>query len=86
MCYKIWYILWNLEWYRLFLIPEYVLSLVEMIELDCDPEELIYDILSYCDLHKCSIENIIKNDVASIFHVTGFINSFVALFFSDFTS
>ena len=59
MCYKIYYILFNLKWEKLFLIPEYIWSLFEMIELDCDPEELIYDILSYCDHHKCSFDNII---------------------------
>ena len=56
-----------------------------MVKLDCYLQELIYDILIFCDKHSCSFENVIANDVQSIFQVTGTFNSFVAIFFTDFT-
>ena len=50
-----------------------------MVDVQCEMEDLLYDVMMFCGDHDCDIETIVKNDEASIFQIIAIINSFAAI-------
>lgn len=66
-------------WYKLYELPLKAYAFYEMIDSECDAEELIYDMWYFCSYHNCTIESIIENDKQHMFQITGLLNAVASI-------
>ena len=83
MLYKIYEIMEYRIMHRIYELPGYFYDLYLIADSECELEENIYDLIVICDTHICTLEKVVENEVASIFQVTGVINSILAVYYMD---
>lgn len=79
MIYHVYKVFFDQEWQNMFIVPGFVYDIYLSAVVDCQVEELIYDLFEFCDKHNCTAMKIIENDIASIFQITGIINGLCAV-------
>ena len=52
-----------------------------MFDGECEAEEIIYDLMIFCEKNDCKFETLVRNDIAKVFQVTGFANSIASVIF-----
>lgn len=67
MIYHVYKVFFDKEWENLFIVPGFVYDIYLSAVVDCQVEELVYDLFEFCDKHNCTAMKIIENDIASIF-------------------
>lgn len=78
--YKMYKIVDNGEWWRLYEYPSYLYTLWTMLDMDCQIEDVIYDFWITCKSKDCSPGMIFQNEVKSVFQITGIINAAIEIF------
>ena len=72
-------------WYKLYEIPMKAYAFYDMMDMECDSEELIYDVWHFCATHNCSMQEILHNDRSHIFQITGTINAVASIIYGHYT-
>ena len=80
--FKIFSILAYLEWAKIYEIPMYSLSLYEMFVQDCQIQEFLFDIISFCGKHGCTVSQLWQNEINSALIITGVVNAVVAIIYN----
>lgn len=71
-------------WYKLYEFPLKFYAFAEMIDTECNAEELIYDMWYFCAFHDCSIYTIFQNDSAHLFQITGMLNAAASIVYGHY--
>ena len=71
-------------WYKLYELPMKAYAFAEMIDSECDAEEFLYDMWSFCSSHNCSIDDIMHNDMGHLFQVTGTLNAVASIVYGHY--
>ena len=50
-----------------------------MLDVSCELEDMIYDIMIFCEYQDCSPEKVGQNEEAQIFQITGILNTIAAI-------
>jgi len=73
------------EWWRLYELPGFLYEIYLTSVLECQVEELIFDLAEFCDKNDCSIERVFENDFKAAFQLVSIANSLAAVTFAKFT-
>ena len=72
-------------WYKLYELPLKGYAFFEMIDQDCNSEELLYDMWYYCASHNCTMQAILENEKSHIFQITATLNAVASIIYGHYT-
>ena len=58
-------------------------NLYYMFDYECHIEQWLWDLSTHCFTHDCSPEQLLKNEMAHVFQVTGALNQMAAVFYEE---
>ena len=72
-------------WYKLYELPLKGYAFYEMIDKECNSEELVYDVYRFCASHNCTLDAILHNEQSHVFQITGTINAVASIIYGHYT-
>jgi len=52
-----------------------------MFDYNCQVEQVLYDLSTWCFSHDCNPERLLQNEMANVFQVTGALNALAAIYY-----
>ena len=71
------------EWTRAIDITGLLFNMYHNVDTQCTLEDTLYDLANFCFDHDCSPEQLLQNELAKVFQVTGALNSLAAIFYDE---
>ena len=62
-------------------IWELLYEVYYMFDYDCQIEQVLWDLSNHCFYHNCEPEQLLQNEMAKVFQVTGALNALAAIYY-----
>ena len=71
-------------WYKLYEFPLKLYAFYEMIDGECNAEEILYDMWYFCSSRGCSFNDVIHKAESHLFQITGMVNAVASIVYGHY--